>query len=193
MSQSLKDFMNEHRRDFDSEMPGMHNWTAIEKRIAIKKNSSVRQWAGWAVAAILLIAISFGGFQYLNKKTEPVNKEVAGTGFADFEDWPAEFAAKAKSYYETIEERQRRLEQMARKAPGLASQFEGDMAALDSAYQILHRQAMQTPGSEVIIRAMIQNLQLQAELLSRQLSIINQYSNNQKNSHENEKNSSRSL
>ena len=82
---------------------------------------------------------------------------------------------------------------MARKAPGLASQFEGDMAALDSAYQILHRQAMQTPGSEVIIRAMIQNLQLQAELLSRQLSIINQYSNNQKNSHENEKNSSRSL
>ncbi len=193
MNQSLKEYMEEHRRDFDTEMPGMHNWSAIERRIARRKSLRFRQWAGWAVAAILLVTICIGGYQFLNGKREAGNTAGARNEALEFENWPAEFAAKAKSFSETIEERQRRLQQMAKAQPGLASQFEADMVALDSAYQILHRQAMQAPGSEVIIRAMIQNLQLQAELLSRQLSIINQYSNNQKDSHENETNSSRSL
>ncbi|MCR6718885.1 MAG: hypothetical protein NVV59_01040 [Chitinophagaceae bacterium] len=110
---------------------------------------------------------------------------------AEFEEWPVEFAAKAKTYYETILERQEELNKLSKKEPELVNQFSGDLAALDTAYQVLQRQAAQAPGSDVIIKAMIQNLQLQSELLSRQLQIINQYSTQTKYSHE--KSNSRSL
>jgi hypothetical protein len=42
---------------------------------------------------------------------------------------------------------------------------------------MLKRQAAQTPNKDVIIKAMMQNLQLQAELLNRQLMIFNQIKN----------------
>ncbi|MCR6718886.1 MAG: hypothetical protein NVV59_01045 [Chitinophagaceae bacterium] len=34
MNQSLKDFMADNRRDFDDELPGLHNWSAVEKRLS---------------------------------------------------------------------------------------------------------------------------------------------------------------
>lgn len=191
MNQSLKDFMAENRRDFDDELPGMHNWSAVEKRLSLTENKKPRIRYGWAAAIIFLLCSSVALYMVLNKKGNNENRTADTSVADDFEKWPAEFAAKAKSYYETIEERQQQLHRLSKQEPALVNQFSGDLAALDSAYQILHRQASQTPGSEVIIKAMIQNLQLQAELLSRQLQIINQYSNQQKYSHE--KSDSRAL
>jgi hypothetical protein len=56
---------------------------------------------------------------------------------------------------------------------------------------VLKVQAVQTPSREVIIKAMLQNLQLQAELLSKQLLIIDQLNNNKNDNHE--KNNNRSI
>jgi hypothetical protein len=59
----------------------------------------------------------------------------------------------------------------------LYSQFSEDLAALDSSYRVLKTQAVQTPNREVVIRAMLQNLQLQAELLGKQLRILKEFKN----------------
>ncbi|HKC36493.1 MAG TPA: hypothetical protein VKB95_10540, partial [Chitinophagaceae bacterium] len=45
---------------------------------------------------------------------------------------------------------------------------------LDSSYRLLREQATQSMNGDVIIKAMIQNLQLQSELLGRQLMIIHE-------------------
>ena len=89
-----------------------------------------------------------------------------------------EYAAEASKIYESIEMQQQQLKAIAKEQPELYSQFAEDLAALDSSYRVLKTQAIQTPNREVIIKAMLQNLQLQAELLSKQLGIIHEFKNN---------------
>lgn len=191
MNQSLKDFMADNRRDFDDELPGLHNWSAVEKRLSQPaKKKNLFQYK-WAAAIVLLFCSAAVMFMLLQKKPADSLPTAEAPTKAEFEEWPVEFAAKAKTYYETILERQEELNKLSKKEPELVNQFSGDLAALDTAYQVLQRQAAQAPGSDVIIKAMIQNLQLQSELLSRQLQIINQYSTQTKYSHE--KGNSRSL
>lgn len=191
MSQSLKDFMADNRRDFDDELPGLHNWTAVEKNLSLPVKKKFRFQYKWAATVVLLVCSAAVLFLVLQKKPTDTLPTADAATKAEFEEWPVEFAAKAKTYYETILERQEELNKLSKKEPALVNQFSGDLAALDSAYQVLQRQASQAPGSDVIIKAMIQNLQLQAELLSRQLQIINKYSTQTKYSHE--KNDSRTL
>ena len=62
--------------------------------------------------------------------------------------------------------------------PELYKQFSNDLRVLDSSYRMLQTQAAQSPNRDVIMKAMIQNLQLQAELLYRQLLISNEIKNN---------------
>lgn len=185
MSQSLKDFMSEHRGDFDDETPGIHNWSAIEQRIRENQKRKPVLIFRIAAAILFLLASSVALYMVFGKQkgdSPPVSQSQQTTD--EFNEWPAEFAAKAKTYNEAIEERQRQLNRLAEKQPELVNQFASDLVALDSAYQVLQRQAQHTPASDVIIKAMIQNLQLQAELLSRQLQILNNYSDQKQYSHE---------
>ena len=85
---------------------------------------------------------------------------------------------QTNSYRRFLEMQQQQLKAIAKEQPELYSQFAEDLAALDSSYRVLKTQAIQTPNREVIIKAMLQNLQLQAELLSKQLGIIHEFKNN---------------
>lgn len=95
-----------------------------------------------------------------------------------------EFAPEAEAIYNSIAVKQEALKTIANTEPELYKQFAGDLATLDSSYRVLKTQAAASPNHDVLIKAMIQNLQLQAELLSRQLMIINQFKNLKKERHE---------
>src|SRR5688500_1900243 len=86
-----------------------------------------------------------------------------------------EYADEAKKIYQSIENQQQQLKAIAKEQPELYSQFSEDLATLDSSYRVLKTKAVQTPNREIIIRAMIQNLQLQAELLGKQVRILNEF------------------
>jgi hypothetical protein len=97
-----------------------------------------------------------------------------------------EYAAEFKEAEQAVEIRQRQLRAAIANDPELYRKFQQDLNILDSSYRILREQASQTINGDVIIKAMIQNLQLQSELLGRQLMIIREFkttktSTNEKN------------
>ncbi|MBP6430909.1 MAG: hypothetical protein KA319_04000 [Ferruginibacter sp.] len=93
----------------------------------------------------------------------------------------------SENMFEIIQAKQAELKKLTKEQPYLYKEFAADLNSLESSYGVLKKQLKQTPNTDVIIKAMMQNLQLQAELLGRQLNIIN----NIKKSNNNEKNNSR--
>lgn len=192
MSKQLKNFIDDHRSEFDGELPGLQNWAMIEKKLSTHSGSKGQKRYWWAVAAAMVALLAFGGWFLIAGKSD--NKDVVADNNdhpsptrSEYNEWPADYAALAKDFSAVIQQRQTELKNLAKAEPELLKQFQMDLMALDSSYQILHRQAQQTAASQIIIKAMIQNLQLQAELLSKQLYIIENYSTNTKDSHEKSK------
>lgn len=183
MSNNLEKFINKNRGDFDTELPGEDSWKKIEATLPIKKEGrkfSIRELYKWtAAAAIICIALTSVYFLYVRQQKatvvtieKPVNNPEELSGIAP------EYAAEVKQAFLSIETRQQELKNATAGNPELYKQFLDDLRVLDSAYRMLHTQAAQTPNRDVIMKAMMQNLQLQAELLYRQLMISNEIKNN---------------
>jgi hypothetical protein len=132
-----------------------------------------------AASALLIIGIT--AYLLYTKKNDPEKAlleypapALKEKGNTDIGPMTPEFAAEANKIFQSIESQQEQLKTMAGEQPELYSQFAQDLAALDSSYRVLKTKAVQTPNREVIIRAMLQNLQLQAELLGKQLKVLNE-------------------
>ncbi len=188
MSKKLKNFIDGNRREFDDELPSDMSWQKIEQSISANKPAkqfSIRDIYKWsAAAAVFFITATCFYFLVIRKNNNdiPVAKTETpatsnGSNGTDISKIAPEFAAEAKEIYRSIESQQQQLKAIAKEQPELYSQFAEDLAALDSSYRVLKAKAVQTPNREVIIRAMLQNLQLQAELLAKQLTILNEIKN----------------
>lgn len=189
MSDNLERFIRQNRRDFDQDQPPAELWSKIETTLPAKKNNklfTLRDIYKWsAAAALLVIALTSLYFLVIRKNSH----ETADTNTQPMKVSPVENIAIApedeaaiKEAYHSIGEKQKELQALTADQPGLYQQFLEDLKALDSSYQALKVQAQNSPNRDVLIRAMIQNLRLQAELLSRQLTITNQLNNNEKKS-----------
>ena len=189
MSKELKKFIDQHRREFDDDLPSDAAWHPIERSIGANKPAkqfSVRDIYKWTAAAavffIMATCFYFLVIRKNNSDTGIVKTETPagnnGGNTTDISRMAPEYAAEAKKIYQSIESRQQQLKAIAKEQPALYYQFSEDLAVLDSSYRVLKTQAVQTPNREVIIRAMLQNLQLQAELLYKQLGILDEFKNN---------------
>ena len=88
-----------------------------------------------------------------------------------------------------IDTKQEELKALAKEQPELYQQFTTAINQLDSSYNTLKNQLSATPNREMLLEAMIQNLQLQLNVLNQQLNIINQIKESKKYYHEkNDKN-----
>lgn len=202
MSRKLKDFIDENRRAFDDDLPSSSAWQQIESSIGTDK--PVKRFAArgiykWSAAAAVFFILAASIYFVVTRKDDKNNDTVKiltpavnNAGNADISKIAPEYAAEAKKIYQSIEERQQQLKLIAKEQPELYSQFAQDLAALDSSYRVLKLQAIQTPGHELLIKAMLQNLQLQAELLGKQLLIIHEFNNNNKTD-DNEKDNNRNI
>ena len=81
-------------------------------------------------------------------------------------------AQQITQFHEVIELKQNELKQLEKDQPELYKEFIGDINSLDSAYIMLKTKLPENPNREMLLEAMISNLQLQSDLLSRQLKII---------------------
>jgi hypothetical protein len=89
------------------------------------------------------------------------------TGISD-----ATYAKQISQYQELIGMQQTELREVSNTDPALYLRFAGDISHLDSAYRLLRATLANNPNTELLLEAMIQNLQLQTDLLNRQLIII---------------------
>ena len=199
MSSDLEKFIRKNRGDFDDANPSDKVWKKIERSLPLKKDAkrfTIRDIYKWsAAAAIFFVALTSVYFLFIKK--QPVNDQEktltvkTGTGenssrLDNFNSISIEYAAEFKEAEQAVEIRQKELRVAIANDPVLYRKFQQDLNTLDSAYRVLREQANQSMNGDVIIKAMIQNLQLQAELLGRQLMIIHEFkttktSTNEKN------------
>ena len=187
MSSNIEKFIQQNRKEFDSEQPSENVWNNIEQTIPVKKEAkrfSLNDMIKWsAAAAVLFITLTSVYFLYIKKYSpEPTANPGADNrpGLEkpdELSDIAPEYAVQFKRFNETIELQQVELKKATTDQPTLYKQFEEDLEVLDSAFAALKKQAGQTANRDVMIKAMIQNLQLQAELLGRQLLIIKDIKN----------------
>jgi hypothetical protein len=183
MSSNLEKFINRHRSDFDSEHPSEDVWKKIEATIPVKKEAkhfSIRDMYKWtAAAAILCIVLTSVYFLYIRQQRKEITRtEQQNNRHDHLSGIDPEYTAEVKQAFLAIQTRQEELKDATTGRPELYKQFSDDLRVLDSSYRMLQTQAAQSPNRDVIMKAMIQNLQLQAELLYRQLMITNEIKNN---------------
>ena len=177
MNSNLEKFVNRNRSEFDTEHPSADVWSKIEKTLPVKKKSKVFSlrdiYKFSAAAAVVCIVLTSVYFLYIRQqKTETAQVETK-TNNSDLNGIAPEYIAEAKQVFNAIETRQEELKEATADNPELYKQFLEDIQLLDSTYNMLQKQAAHTANKDVIMKAMLQNLQLQAELLYRQLLITN--------------------
>ncbi len=199
MSSDLEKFIRKNRGDFDEADPSDKVWKNIERSLPVQKEAkrfTIRDIYKWsAAAAIFFIALTSVYFLFIRKLTTSDKDEIPTvktdqptnpSRLDNFNSISIEYAAEFKEAEQVVEVRQKELRAAIANHPELYRKFQQDLNTLDSSYRLLREQASQSINGDVIIKAMIQNLQLQSELLGRQLMIIHEFkttktSTNEKN------------
>lgn len=181
MNNDLEKFIRKNRNDFDDAKPSEEVWKNIDRSLPAKKQpkrftiTDIYKWS--AAAAIVFIALTSIYFLSIRKYSHEDPSMNTGPEKAapySINNMSLEFAAEFKQASEAVKIRQQELKTAIANDPALYRKFQADLNTLDSAYKLLRDQAGQTVNPDVIIKAMIENLQLQSELLGRQLMIIHE-------------------
>lgn len=183
----LEDFINENRGAFDDELPSGKLWPKIER--AIPRNdaavvNSKQSRAGhltplvqWTVAASILL-VTATAILFLNRKPDQPSMTTAGTTAdtttGEIAAAMPEAAPEVSQIARLIVLKQEELKVLSSEQPALYQKFSTDINQLDSSYRDLKNQLSVAPNKEMLIEAMVQNLQLQLNVLNQQLSIIHQ-------------------
>ena len=85
------------------------------------------------------------------------------------------YAEQQVQYTKLIANKQVELQNIAKTDPELYKEFSAETAKMDSVYRKLNNDLPTSPNPELVLRAMIKNLQIQTQVLNQQLSIIEQY------------------
>jgi hypothetical protein len=187
MSRKLEKFIGDHRNEFDDKIPSDKVWENIATAMVDKQPEKgiLSPIFKWAVAAAIIITAGLIVFFVTN------TKKAAGDMVQTKKDSSSDLVAVAPEYAPEVNEfaklvllKQEELKALAPEHPELYHQFTTDINQLDSSYKSLKSQLSMTPNREMLIQAMIQNLQLQLQVLNQQLNIINQIKQSKKDDHE---------
>jgi len=183
----LEKFIDNNRDEFDGEIPADKVWENIELAMGKKgaKKFVIAPLYKWSIAAGILIVISISIF-FLKNNHKPDEVITAKNDTVDSTIYTIapEEAPQMVQFAKLIETKQEELKVYSREQPELYKKFTSDFNQLDSSYNTLKTRLSQTPNKEMLIEAMIQNLQLQLNVLNQQLNIINQIKNLKSNSNE---------
>ena len=149
-----------------------HNYEHDEIVIKFKK-SSISKFKSWAVAASILLVISYVSVFYLNNKSDSTEQIVAEVA--------PQYGDKMVQYTSLIESKREEIKQIETHDPVMYKEFATEIEKLNQDYQNLQTELSQTPNQEDLVKAMIQNLQVQLDILNRQLKIIEKVKEYQKN------------
>jgi len=194
---NLEKFIRDNRENFDAYKPSDGVWNNLEKEFgAVPAKGLIRSmsWRKWAAAAAVLIFVSTGIIFLVKKdsaqldpgataKTVPAQPK-ANSNDADIAGIDPEYAKEVTQFNQIIEARYVELKKIEKEQPALYSQFAGDISKLDASYKALRSQLPVNPNKEMLVQAMIQNLQLQIDLLNQQLNIIHQIKQSKKSGNE---------
>jgi hypothetical protein len=174
MSKRLEEFIKSNKHEFDELEPRLELWDRIEKDMPAavadmpKKREAKTFSLGFVmrVAATVIVVMSVCFVFYLR------SEKAAGVNVAAINPT---YAKQQKQYISMIANKRTELKTLAKNDPQLYNEFSKDIAGLDSVYKKLRAQLATSPNQELVLRAMVKNLQVQAELLNQQLRVVEQF------------------
>lgn len=188
MSNNMKKFIWDNRDEFDNLTPPEKVWNTIGSTMKRNKPESfnVGPIFKWGIAATLLILAATATYFIVVKNdiTEPALSKTIDSTNADLATVAPDYAPQMNQFAKLIETRQEELKLLSKEQPRLYQKFTTDMIQLDSSYYALKSQLNISPNRELLLEAMIQNLQLQLSVLNQQVYIIHQIKQSKKYSHE---------
>jgi len=173
MSKRLEDFMKMNREEFDDLEPSADLWARIEMHLPPQYNQpqkreaktfSLRFVLGVAASVILVMGVSFVFYLQHTQKN--------GVDFAAINP---EYAQQKVRYTSQIETQRTELKSIERSNPDLYKEFNGEIAKMDSTYKELNDELLTSPDQERVLQSMIHNLQIQTQVLTQQLNVIEQF------------------
>ncbi len=188
MSNKLKNFISDSRKAFDDELPSGKVWESIEASFTEKKKGKfiLTPLYKWSIAVAIVISAGLTIYLMLNNKktNDTVIAAIKNDSASDINSIAPEYAPEVNEFAKLVALKQEELKALAPEQPELYRKFITDINQLDSSYKFLKNQLDISPNREMLIEAMIQNLQLQLNVLNQQLNIIKQIKESKKVSHE---------
>jgi hypothetical protein len=188
MSDALKKFISSHRDAFDTELPGEELWKKIERGIATKQAApilSIRAFRRSLLAAVALVtAVSVvlfhrspdDGMTGSNTGRDAAMASPEAKPKTDQAVAPMDSLYTQEMYYfsQIIHTKFLEVSKIRAAHPELYARFSSDLEKLDSTYQQLKQKLPGQVNQEMLLKAMLNNLTLQVNLINRQLDIIQQ-------------------
>lgn len=183
----LEQFIQNNREAFDNCEAPAGLWDKIDKSLGEEimhnsepdevvfkfKKSSISKLKMWAMAASLVLLIGYVSVFYLNNKSDSTEQIIA--------DVAPQYGDKMVQYTSLIESKREEIKQIETHDPVMYKEFATEIEKLNQDYQNLQTELSQTPNQEDLVKAMVQNLQVQLDILNRQLKIIEKVKEYQKN------------
>lgn len=172
----LEKFIKENRSAFDEAVPGAAIWDRVEASLPDRKQTKLRALYRWSAAAAAVLLVGTGLYFFVFRQPQPdrylaTNPQHIDTAIVRLA--PDE-APQMFHFTKMIDEKQEELKKLSKEQPELYHQFIKDVTQLDSSYKVLRDKLKISPNREMLVEAMIQNLQLQLNVLNQQLNIIKQ-------------------
>lgn len=173
MSKRLEDFIRSNKHEFDELEPRAALWDNIESKLWLeeerqhkeKKTFSLGFVLRVAASVIVLMGVGFALYMNYQKKSDAINLAAINP----------QYAAEQVHYTALISQKRNELKSIEKTNPDLYAEFSGEISKMDSTYKKLNKDLATSPNRELVLRAMIRNLQVQEQALSQQLNIIEQY------------------
>ncbi|MGV3539419.1 MAG: hypothetical protein ACO1OQ_06380 [Rufibacter sp.] len=186
MKDNLKDFVQEHREEFDSFSSRPDLWQDIFAKLQEEQPQPVQEiepvkearifslnWnEAWkyAAAVAVLVMVAFSA-RYYGGGSVPA-ETVAAAQPVTLEKIAPELQQIETRFVNVIEQKEAQLKEYDLKALGMEKEWEREAMALDSAYAELKKELYTTPNREVVIQAMSDNLKMRIAILNRQLQVL---------------------
>lgn len=156
MGDQLENFVQRNRDSFDDQSPNGELWNKIDQDLdRPKQNFSVF----WKVAAVLFLASTI---YLIQDRVIEVDQPTFSQEFKDAESYYANLiSSKKEAIKKELTEEQ-------------VEEFLKELNGLDSLYDDLRNSYATNTTNERILDGMIYNLQLQLEILNKQLEILEQ-------------------
>lgn len=156
MKDSLKNFINEHREEFDHREPSDKIWSAVKKELEPKRRVLFSAVSIWRAAAIIFFALS--AYLLVNNQ-QPAQKRELSKIQTEFKDLESFYGSQIAEKVEFIDKLETGYED---------DQFTQDVQKLDAMYEVL-REEMKTSPSEKVKDALILNMLIRIDLLNQQI------------------------
>lgn len=190
MSKRFEDFMHDNNEEFNEIEPSADLWGKIEAQLnfldeeqeAPKKREAKTFSLGFvlkvAASVIIVMGIGFGIYIQSQKGTKGVDLAAINP----------EYAQQQVHYASLVETKLTELKSASKNDPQLYKEFSAEIAKMDSSYKKLNNDLVTSPNQERVLRAMIRNLQVQTEVLTQQLNVIEQFNQMKKEQNNETKN-----